>query len=384
MDLVIFNDAVHDEAVAALCDSDGVTAMRHIVRFAETEGVTEDGVREYVITKLADCDNILSRIARSGREIGADLYSASLADLERVFDKIINKTTLTYTPSQRFEGFSAGYINSVRQMCLSGSPRELLDALIGHYTAYGSGVLAKYTAFKYEGRLEGIDSTDSITFDELVGIDYQKKILCDNTKALLRGRRANNVLLFGDRGTGKSSSVKALLNMYADEGLRVIEMPKEYISDIPSLSAGLEKSPGKYIIFLDDLSFERHEKDYRALKIAMEGQLRANPQNVVIYATSNRRHLIKETWADRDGGEVHRNDNMQETLSLSERFGISLVFSAPSSQKEYLGIVEELLKRSGVEMTDEIGKAAVRWQMNYGGRSGRCAKQFVASYTANN
>ena len=134
------------------------------------------------------------------------------------------------------------------------------------------------------------------------------------------------------------------------------------------------------LIFLDDLSFETHEKDYRALKIAMEGQLFENPQNVVIYATSNRRHLIKETWSDRNGDDVHRNDNMQETLSLAERFGISLVFTAPTSQKEYLGIVKELLSKGGVEMTDEISRAAVIWQMNYGSRSGRCAKQFVASY----
>lgn len=382
MDLVIFNDAVHDEAVQALANRDSVTAMRHIVRFAENEGVTEDGVKEYVVTKLAEHDNILSQIARSGRPIGEDLYAAALADLESVFADIIKKTAFTYTPSQYFDGFFKGYIQSVKKMWAAQKPRELLDALIEHYKAHGSGVLAKYVAFKYEGELKGIQTIDNITFDDLVGLEYQKQVLSDNTKALLRGKKANNVLLFGDRGTGKSSAVKALLNMYSDEGLRVIETPKEYISDIPSMTVELAKSPGKYIIFLDDLSFESHEKDYRALKIAMEGQLQANPQNVLIYATSNRRHLIKETWADREGGEVHKNDNMQETLSLSERFGISLVFSAPSTQKEYLGIVEELLKKSGIKMTDEIGKAAVVWQMSYGGRSGRCAKQFVASYTA--
>lgn len=382
MELVIFNKAVHDEAVQALANRDSITAMRHIVKFSETEGVTSDGVKEYVVTKLGEYDNILSTIARSDKPIGEDLYTMALADLESVFADIINKTAFTYTPSAYFDGFFSGYTESVKKLWSAEKPRQLLDTLIEHYRAYGSGVLAKYVAFKYEGSLSGIPTIDKITFDDLVGLEYQKQVLNDNTKAFLRGKRANNVLLFGDRGTGKSSAVKALLNMYANEGLRVIEMPKEYIGDIPSLSIKLAKNPGKYIIFLDDLSFESHEKDYRALKIAMEGQLQANPQNVLIYATSNRRHLIKETWADREGGEVHRNDNMQETLSLAERFGISLVFSAPSSQKDYLEIVAELLKKNNIEMTDEIGKAAIVWQMNYGSRSGRCAKQFVASYIA--
>ena len=189
-------------------------------------------------------------------------------------------------------------------------------------------------------------------------------------------------MLFGDRGTGKSSSVKALLNMFHHDGLRLIETPKRYIRDIPKLSKRLATTPHKYIIFLDDLSFETHESEYRDLKIAMEGQLQANPSNVIIYATSNRRHLIRETWADREGGEVHRNDQIQETMSLAERFGISLVFPAPN-QKEYLAIVKSMLERNKIEMDAELEKKAIVWQMNYGGRNGRCAKQFVASLIGN-
>ncbi len=380
MDLVVFDKAAHD--FRALAKGNFVKAMREVIRFSETEGVTDDGIKEYVITKLAQHDNILSTIARSGKPIGKNLYAMALSDIKTIFECIFKNTSVQYTPSSYFDGFCSGYIESIKEMVAKEKPNELLDALIRHYKQFGSGLLAKCVAFKYDGTLRGIYSFEKITFDDLVGLEYQKNVLLDNTKAFLRGKKANNVLLFGDRGTGKSSAVKALLNMYAGEGLRVIEMPKEHIGDIPTLSAELAKNPGKYIIFLDDLSFESHEKDYRALKVAMEGQLEANPQNVLIYATSNRRHLIKETWADREGGEVHRNDNMQETLSLAERFGISLVFSSPSSQKEYLGIVEELLRKNGIEMTDEIGKAAVVWQMNYGSRSGRCAKQFVASYIA--
>ena len=270
---------------------------------------------------------------------------------------------------------------SIRAITESKSAQELLDLLIEHYRKFGSGILAKYNAFRYDGELIGVTNTDDITFDSLVGIEYQKQVLIDNTKVFVSGKAANNVLLFGDRGTGKSSSVKALLNMFCDDGLRIIEMPKHCIKDIPSLSKVLAESPNKYIIFLDDLTFESHETEYRALKVAMEGQLQANPTNVLIYATSNRRHLIRENWSDREGGEIHVNDQMQETLSLSERFGISLVFSAPN-QKEYLNIVSEMLKKHNIQMNADIEKEAVVWQMNYGGRSARCAKQFVTSYIA--
>ncbi len=162
-----------------------------------------------------------------------------------------------------------------------------------------------------------------------------------------------------------------------------MELPKQYVGDMPRLSEELSQRPGRYILFLDDLSFETRDSEYRTLKIAMEGQLQASPENVLVYATSNRRHLIKESWADREGTEVHRNDNMQELLSLSERFGISLVFSAPN-QREYLNIVRGLLEAKGVEMNGDIERQAVVWQMNYGGRNARCAKQFTASYLAKN
>ena len=159
-------------------------------------------------------------------------------------------------------------------------------------------------------------------------------------------------------------------------------MPKHCIKDIPKLSRELSKKPDKYILFLDDLTLDPEEPAFKALKIAMEGQLQAKPDNVLIYATSNRRHLIKENWSDRKGDEMHVNDQLQETLSLSERFGISLVFSAPTNQKEYLHIVSELLKQYNVEMNKEIEKEANVWQMNYGGKSARCAKQFVTAYLA--
>ena len=376
MELCIFNKIEDDLCIKGILEKDNVIVLRNIIEFSETEGVTSSAIKEYVATRLANDDNILSRLAQAGKFIGDDLYRLAKFDIEQIYKKLFS-TQIKYAPSGNTIGFSNGYVASIRAITESKSAQELLDLLIEHYRKFGSGILAKYNAFRYDGELIGVSNT----FDSLVGIEYQKQVLIDNTKAFVSGKAANNVLLFGDRGTGKSSSVKALLNMFCDDGLRIIEMPKHCIKDIPSLSKVLAESPNKYIIFLDDLTFESHETEYRALKVAMEGQLQANPTNVLIYATSNRRHLIRENWSDREGGEIHVNDQMQETLSLSERFGISLVFSAPN-QKEYLNIVSEMLKKHNIQMNADIEKEAVVWQMNYGGRSARCAKQFVTSYIA--
>ena len=370
MELCIFNKIEDDLCIKGILEKDNVIVLRNIIEFSETEGVTSSAIKEYVATRLANDDNILSRLAQAGKFIGDDLYRLAKFDIEQIYKKLFS-TQIKYAPSGNTIGFSNGYVASIRAITESKSAQELLDLLIEHYRKFGSGILAKYNAFRYDGELIGVSNTDDITFDSLVGIEYQKQVLIDNTKAFVSGKAANNVLLFGDRGTGKSSSVKALLNMFCDDGLRIIEMPKHCIKDIPSLSKVLAESPNKYIIFLDDLTFESHETEYRALKVAMEGQLQANPTNVLIYATSNRRQ----------GGEIHVNDQMQETLSLSERFGISLVFSAPN-QKEYLNIVSEMLKKHNIQMNADIEKEAVVWQMNYGGRSARCAKQFVTSYIA--
>lgn len=380
MDLFIFDNIVKDPCVKGLLEKKDKDVLKNIIRFAETEGVTTDSIREYMSTLLANDDNILSQLAQSGRQIGNDLYRLSLMDIEQIYKKLFS-IPIKYSPSGNDTGFSEGYKNSICEMTAAKSAKDLLEKLLRHYRSFGSGILGRYTAFRYNGALHGISNTDKTTFDSLVGLEHQKKVLIENTEAFVCGKPANNVLLFGDRGTGKSSSVKALLNMFSSEGLRVIELPKSCIKDIPKLTEQLADKPNKYILFLDDLSFESRDEEYKALKNSMEGQLSAHPENVLIYATSNRRHLIKETFDDRQGGEVHVNDNMQETLSLAERFGISLVFSAPN-QKEYLHIAEELLKEHGIEMTPELEKEAIVWQMNYGGRSARCAKQFVASCAA--
>ncbi len=380
MNLIIFNKIERDICVKNILEKNNTEVLRTIISFAETEGITNNSICEYISVLLANDDNIISRLAQSGKKIGSELMKVALMDIDKIYKKLF-QTQIKYSPSGNDTGFCDAYIKSIREMTECQSPEELLNKLIHHYRTLGSGILAKYCAFKYDGVLKGISKIDNSSFDSLIGLDYQKKILIDNTKALIKGKKANNVLLFGDRGCGKSSCVKALLNMFANEGLRVIEIPKAHITDIPAISAALNEKPNKYILFLDDLSFESNDTDYKALKVAMEGQLQANGDNVLIYATSNRRHLIKETWSDREGSDIHRNDHMQETLSLSERFGISLVFST-LNQKEYLNVVGEILKRHNVQMTEEIEKAALVWQMDYGSKNGRCANQFVADYLA--
>ena len=380
MELVVFDNFIDDPGIRAAYVGDKTSLMRNLIRFSERHAVTRDAWREYAVTALADCKSIICELSEKCLDIGECLYNAALDDIKQIFE-FISGVDVSYTPTGNPVNMYQGYKDSIKTLVLAATPEALLDGLISHYRTLGRGILARYTAFKYDGELQGITSADEQTFDKLIGLDYQKQVLIDNTRAFLASKPSNNVLLFGDRGTGKSSAVKALLNMFYKDGLRIIEMPKQFIKDMPKLTAYLSGRVNKYIIFLDDLSFETHDSEYRSLKIAMEGQLQAHPDNVLIYATSNRRHLIKEKWSDREGSDVHRNDNMQETLSLAERFGISLVFSAPN-QKEYLAIVAALLKDKGVEINADIEKKAVIWQMNYGGRSGRCAKQFVSSYVS--
>ncbi len=381
MSFKIFTKATDSPIVAAVIKGEAIAPfMSELIEFAEMEAVTGDIVKEYVITKLADDKNVLSTLLGKNAPIGESLKAAAMDDLEKIFTAIQAFESFDYTPSAKSNRYSQEYTASVTKMVGAKSADELYTLLSEHYHTLGTGLLSRHIAFLCSKTdIIGIENPDSTDFDSLIGLEHIKKVLIDNAELFLSGEKANNVLLFGDRGTGKSSCVKALLNKYHTDGLRVIELPKNCIGRIPELYMELASRPQKFILYLDDLSFEKHEPEYRTLKVSMEGQLGSIPQNVLIFATSNRRHLIKENWKDREGGDVHAGDNMQEMLSLSERFGISLVFAAPN-QKEYLDIVAKLLEKKGIEMNAEIEKKAIVWQMNYGGRTPRCAAQFAASY----
>ena len=217
---------------------------------------------------------------------------------------------------------------------------------------------------------------------DLKGYEEPRQLVIDNTESFLNGLPANNCLLYGDRGTGKSSTIKAILNQYYTQGLRVIEMPKEFLMDFPDLVAQIAYLPMKFIIFIDDLSFSHQDDTYASLKAVLEGGVAARPENTLIYATSNRRHLVRETFSDRAGDEIHHGDTIQESLSLADRFGLSVNFSLPSKEK-YLSIVEELAKQRGLEeYIDQLKLGAEQWAIARGGRSPRCARQFMNSAEA--
>lgn len=254
------------------------------------------------------------------------------------------------------------------------------------YKDYGVGVFGLNKAFRVkrennEVNLIPITNTDDVRLTDLVGYEIQKKKLLDNTKAFIEGKKANNLLLFGDSGTGKSTSIKAILNEYYPMGLRMIEIYKHQFEDLSTVISYIKNRNYKFIIYMDDLSFEEFEVEYKYLKAVIEGGLEVKPENVLIYATSNRRHLIRETWSDRSDmsqDELHRSDTMQEKLSLVHRFGISINYSKPT-QKEYFEIVKELAKQYdnfGIS-EEELLRQANMWELSHGGLSGRTASQFI-------
>lgn len=263
---------------------------------------------------------------------------------------------------------------------------EFFNYVTDFYKAYGVGMFGLNKAFRVIGGDNGVTFTpinnmDKVVLDDLIGYEIQKKKLVENTEAFVQGRKANNALLFGDSGTGKSTSIKAIVNEYYDQGLRMIEIYKHQFKDLSNVIASIKNRNYKFIIYMDDLSFEEFEIEYKFLKAVIEGGVETKPDNILIYATSNRRHLIKETWNDRNDMEsnngLHRSDTIEEKLSLVNRFGCQISYSKPS-QKEFFDIVIGLARKNNVKMTDEeLMAEANKWELSHGGISGRTAQQFI-------
>ncbi|MFL0196733.1 ATP-binding protein [Clostridium sp. WILCCON 0269] len=266
---------------------------------------------------------------------------------------------------------------------------ECIGDLEKFHENYGCGMFVRYRAFVWEhidgkGCFKGIENPDPIELSDLIGYKTERSIIIENTIQFLKGFSANNVLIHGDRGTGKSSTVKAILNKYYTEGLRMVELPKVYLKDFSDIIRTLKNRTQKFIIFVDDLVFEDNEASYTALKSILEGGLENKSSNVLIYATSNRRHLVKEYFNERGvfpspnfGEEIHGGDSVQEKLSLADRFGINVVFVSPDKIK-YLEIVEGIAKKRNLKIDKEtLHKEALKWERWYNGRSARTARQFV-------
>ena len=263
-------------------------------------------------------------------------------------------------------------------------PEEFLAALSEFYHEYGVGKFGLHKAFRIresEGGavIEPITNIAHVQLSDLVGYESAKQKLVENTEAFLAGRRANNCLLYGDAGTGKSSSIKGILNRYYGQGLRIIEVYKHQFRLLNDVIAQIKNRNYRFIIYMDDLSFEEFETEYKYLKAVIEGGLEKKPENILIYATSNRRHLIRENYADKEDvrQDMHTSDTVQEKLSLANRFGVMIYYGSPD-KKEFQEIVRVLAKRQGVMMDEEeLLLEANRWELSHGGFSGRCAQQFI-------
>ncbi len=357
-----------------------------LIETAEKLGLSGNLFNQYLIYLISKDANTFTKTAeQKGGKIGDSLFKAATGDIKILREILSHNTQIfkqdfltDYKPTITSKNKS---IANIKNILLAQTDDETATKnLCQHYQKYGYGMFSDFMAFKYdsdENQLIGINSCDDITFDDLIGYERQKQELIDNTKAFLQNLPANNVLLYGERGTGKSSSIKALINMFFDDGLRLVEISRTQFGQLPTIMSILKNCGKKFILCLDDLSFEEFEVEYKQLKSTIDGGLEVKPDNVLIYATSNRRNIIKEVWADNDGSELHRTDTINEKISLADRFGVKIFFISPD-QNAYFKIITELAKKSGLNLTEEqLKKEAIKWEMTHTGRSGRTAEQLI-------
>ncbi len=386
-------------------DIDELSCLRAYGNYFKALAARKQSWQDYLITQILTDDNPFSRqvqqsglvnlppalIAAAQQDLQAlqSLYQCSSEQLSQWVQAAAGLNVAPVAWSQ--EPVEANY-----HLPLKGKLQQLenwanaLEELAEYYREFGTGIFAKYQALRWQsGHLVGIPHPDPIQLHQLAGYEYQKEALLKNTEFLLAGYPALHVLLYGSRGSGKSSLVKGLLHKYSDASgtgkalhqLRLIEVAKSDLKDLPTIVEQLRGVPQKFIIFVDDLSFEEDDDAFKALKVVLEGNLTARPQNVVVYATSNRRHLIREFFGDRprpsNNEEVHAWDTVQEKLSFSDRFGLTLTFE-PADQDNYLKIVRHLAAQAGINLTQEdLDYRALQWATRHNGRSGRTARQFV-------
>ena len=326
---------------------------------------------EYLWDALRSADNTYVRNFAAGREIPQVMKKCFERELE-IFSEISRLTSCELKKMAGLDKDLPDYDTTEKDFTKS------IPALLENSHKLGYGVYARYGMFRVtqSGKLSPVLSPDPITLASLTGYEEERRKVLDNTKALLRGLPAANVLLCGDAGTGKSSTVKAVANELRDEGVRLIELRKEQLPMLPDIMGEIADNPLKFILFIDDLSFACDDDGFGALKAILEGSAAAKTSNAVIYATSNRRHMVKETFSSREGDEVHRRDTMEEMMSLSARFGLSITFTKPD-KKLYLRIVHALAESFGIKVDDSLDIRAEAFALAKGGRSARVASQFI-------
>ena len=341
--------------------------------------------------KEGACEGSVNALALNDFAIFKALFDYDFSSLEKAlgincFDIITNYQAVAKKETRFNKNISEKVQGLSEKLEQAATAEDFYKLVTDFYKAYGVGKLGLNKAFRIDHRgseveLVPISNTELITFDDLIGYERQKQALRENTEAFVEGRPANNVLLFGDSGTGKSSSIKALINQYYDQGLRMIEIYKHQFQDLSAIIAQIKSRNYRFVIYMDDLSFEEFETEYKYLKAIIEGGLEVRPSNILIYATSNRRHLINETWKDRNdvthNEGIYKSDTMQEKLSLVNRFGCTIYYGQPD-QKEFYNIVVELAHKAGLTMSDEeLCAEAKKFELHHGGVSGRTAQQFI-------
>ena len=377
--LAIFRALLSDPVVSALLDylnsrekATSEAVSKYAAFVSSLYGTEKRTLAGYIQHIVNNDENAYIRMIGQGKQPWPEMEAQVERELE-ILQAVADLTPETLREGLDWDGYlpifatkSLNIVESYHQRCTN-------------IHRFGFGLYAKHIMFYIgEGnRIVPVINPDQIRLFSLVDYKREQQIILDNTVALLEGKPAANILLTGDAGTGKSSTVKAVVNELHDRGLRILEVRKEQLHAIPAILDELNTNPLKFILFIDDLSFQKDDDNFSALKAILEGGVSAKSRNVVIYATSNRRHLVKENFSQRDGDDIHRNDTMQEIISLSERFGIQVTFQKPNKEI-YLGIVRHLAEEKGVKMdADELDMLAERFALGRGGRSARAATQFI-------
>ena len=388
--LSVLRDHKDNAAVNAL--------LRHLVTFA-TDFSLSGNIWQYWLTYILMTHENAFTLACERQQSNDEATLLKLAEADFDFIKSLFALDLhQFGPLQMFHSYQplnpnmqpTRVGNSIKSLSADlaecSTTSDFIKRISVYYAKFGVGIYGLYKAFRISEDNKALslipvtDDTD-VSFDDLIGLEQQKEILKENTEAFLNGFHANNVLLYGDSGTGKSTSIHALMHDYFDRGLRLVELSKQDRKLLPQVLALTKKRNYHFIIYLDDLSFEENESEYKELKAMLEGALEKRSDRILIYATSNRRHLIRETWTDRNDMEyqndIHHSDTMEEKLSLASRFGITIYFSKPNA-KEYLHIVNKLAERNKIDLDEkELNDRARQWELHHGGMSGRTASQLI-------
>lgn len=374
---VVFNNILEDDVMKAFLNMIDIKEKSDIKKVEEYSNFTRklfeksENFSDYIWNLIIFDENIYVRKLAS-KEIISNMLAQCVKHELQTLQDIATITSQDIRSEIEYNGFMAEWsINT--EYDFNKMYEERMEKLF----TVGYGIYSNNIMFTYDnGKVAPVKYPDNIRLSSHIGYERERKRIIDNTYAFIKGKPAANVLLYGDAGTGKSSTVKAIVNEYANEGLRMIEVRKGDLLEIPKLIQELANNPLKFILFIDDLSFSKNNEEIGALKAILEGSVTAKTSNVVIYATSNRRHLVQESFSEREGDDIHINETIQEQISLSDRFGLSICFSKPN-KKEYLDIIHGLLEEYKVKKIENVDMLAEQHAMSRGGRSGRIARQFV-------